>query len=181
MAIHIDDEMHILRAVLDIQNQRRERECKQLAEKITQIPVPDQLLKQLCELGLDFSTVISFHPGCALEQKINSLWSVLKIFHHSFADLRTDLQKFYEYSRQNKIKQKDPLFEGLVSTVVKDVFIICSAASALKDQVQRIRKFISKNEYKNAIADFFDPNQHQFVVQLRNMLTHELFWNLIGE
>lgn len=149
--------------------------CDQLAKEVTHVPIPQQLLARLCDLGLDFPNVIAFHPGLVVERKITSLWSALETLRLAYADLHVNLQRFGTYNQENKIKRKDKEFQRIVASVIKEIFATCSAASALKAHARRVRNLVPENEFHIQLGLSFDHGQHEFVTALRNVLTHEMF------
>ncbi len=176
MTIHVDDGMNLLRTILEVDKNRRQIECALLAKEVTQVPVSDHLLTRLCELGLDFPNVISSHPGFVLDRKMKSLWAALETFRLAYADFEINLKKFDTHNQENRTNRKDKEFQRIVAAVIKEIFATCSAASALKAHAQRVRRdLVPEKEFLIQLGRSFDREQHQFVIKLRNVLTHEMF------
>jgi hypothetical protein len=175
MSININGDLDFLRSILQAQNRQRQIECQQLAREVASVPVSERLLTRLCELGLDFPAVITAHPGFALDQKMNSLWAVLEIFRRAYADLQGKLHEFSTYNRQNRTKRKDAEFERIIASVIKETFAACSAASALRDHARNVRGLLPEDEFRTRLASSIDSSQHEFVIKLRNVLTHQMF------
>ncbi len=175
MAIYVDNGMNLLRTILEVDKNRRQIECAFLAKEVATVPVSDHLLTRLCELGLDFPNVISSHPGFVLDRKTKSLWAALETFRLAYADLQINLRNSAHTTRRIGPTERIKSSERIVASVVKEIFALCSAASALKAHARRVRNLVPENEFHSQLGKSFDRGQHEFVIALRNVLTHEMF------
>jgi hypothetical protein len=173
MGLHIQDDLASLPFYCEFERKRRERECSELVGYLQTIPIEDDHLKRLCQLGPDFQSVISNHPGFSLEQKLNSLWLSVDLFLASSSALKTDFHRFTGFTPTSRSSSNYSEFDLIARSVQKEIFTFCSLASVLKAQAYRVRGILPGTEFNDQCSVSFDVAEHSFVTQLRNVLNHE--------
>jgi hypothetical protein len=173
MGLHIQDDLAPLRFYCEYEKKRRDRECSELISSLQKIPVEDEHLKRLCQLGPDFQSVISHHPGFSLEQKLKSLWLTVELFSASSSALKTDFHRFTEFKPPSRSSSHDSEFDLIARSVQKEIFTFCGLASALKAQAYRVRHILPGTDFDDRRSVSFDAAEHSFITQLRNVLNHE--------
>lgn len=168
MGIHYDSGMSFIRAYVAYEKARRERECERLSKLVATVPVTDAVLQQLEQLNPDdFAQVMRSHPGEKLNRKIESVWTMLRVFRKACADLKADIRGYAAYDHRQRAE-----LSGIDAAVQKDMFAACAAAESLLAHAQRVRLLVPEAEYKAQCASLFDVPQQSFIKQLRNNLVH---------
>lgn len=163
----------VLRAYVAYEKERRERASEQARKLLTTtaVPLPDAVLQQLLELHAgDFAEVMHIHPGAAPERKIGAMWAVLRVFRTACNDLKLQIHSFAKCDIRNLDETRD-----VAAAVQKEIFTVSTAAAALVEHARRVRPLTSGDEYSSHLKAIFDPAEHEFIIELRNNLSHTGF------
>jgi hypothetical protein len=148
------------------------------------VPVSQETLEKISQLADDdFSEVMKCHPGFARERQLRSLWAVLEIFLTACTDLLTAIQRFSKHDLGIRTPSRERALVKILAQVQKEIFAASAAAGALEKHTDTVRKqterakkpLITKKEYEDLRAAVLDLDQHEFVVELRNNLSHSKF------
>jgi hypothetical protein len=170
-----------LRTVLRHQETQRLKRRDELKTLITAIPVPAQLLKEVVWLGpAERKVVLQHHPGHGIDRKLTSLWQMLAIFGRAHTDIVAQLDAFHEFSLSEEMHLPvgRSKLAAIVTALNKELVAFSAAAGALVQFGRRLRGEQGLPDMQPQIAAMFDAHEHDFVIALRNLLSHEEFPDL---
>lgn len=160
------------------QDEHRARRRAELASLVAVTPVTEVVLNEIASLGpADREAVLRHHPGHKLERKLQSLWSMLRVFNRAHVDLVVQLDRFHAFSLTEEMHL--PIgrlrLEEIELAVNKELVAFSAAAGALVDFSRRLRDSIIVPEVQEQLATIFDEEEHRFVTALRNLICHQEF------
>lgn len=118
---------------------------------------------------------INEHPGHAVHTWISSLKKSFDLFETSVEDLLKAIRSFIQEADAGDCfeRPRSERFDELVLRVEKELYAAASAAKAVIDLSQKIRKACDIGvEYDTKLAETFQTNEHIFIVNLRDYTNH---------
>lgn len=168
----------LLKIILKRQDKQKKAMREYLISNVNSVPVSQEVLNKLVwVMADDLDEIMSFHPGCDLNFKIESQVNVLDNYRKCYADLISKLDDFDIASRDSDLFQRPRKIELESHELAcrKEVFSLSSAVFALVDLVRRVTKNMDIPEFDNMRKKCFDTQQHDFIIQLRRNLSHISF------
>lgn len=163
-----------LPTLLEYQAQQKQKRLDELKVQIAAAPVSPELLSELSSLGLDAPEVLRHHPGEKVSRKLHSLWQMLLIFEQAHRDLVEKLNAFEVFSATNEmhLPTGKAQLAAIEIAVNKELMSFSAAASALVQFCRRLKDDELPN-IMEARAAHFEPEEHEFVMALRNGIAHQ--------
>ena len=85
----------LLNLVVRHQEDERRKQRERLSEALSTLPTTEGTLDQLCALSpQDFERVMRAHPAYKTQRKIESVQTMLKVFHRAMTDLEAAVASF---------------------------------------------------------------------------------------
>lgn len=138
-------------------------------------PWSDELLRRAYFSDIQFaSTALSSLPGFAIDQAIDEIRGAVEVFGLCAVDLLSAIEDFKVAANDPKFWQRpaDSLFERHEVILRKSLFAAASAALALVDSCRRVTGKHPVTGLEERRAKTFDRNEHEFIQELRNVMTH---------
>lgn len=160
------------------QSEQRASRRVALAKLVAVVPVPDDVLKEVVWLGPgDREQVLRNHPGYALERKTQSLSSMVSIFSKAHVDLICQLDNFDAFSLTPEMHRPvgKARLEAIEIALNKELVAFSAAAAALVAFHRRLRDAVIVPEVETRLAQSFAEDEHKFVTELRNVISHKEF------
>jgi len=168
-------------AVLRADQERKARRRAELAELVKTIPVPDDLLS---EIAWGWSDLLKNHPGFEAYKKSRALSAMLAVFNRAHKDLVAQLERFHEFTLTEDFGRRRGKRElqEIGEAVDKELLAFSTAAMSLVDHARGLRDLVLVTEFEERRSAIFDVQEHRFITELRNMISHGHFpdvsWHL---
>ena len=160
--------------VLRADNERKERRRAELAEIIANAPVPDEVM---AEVAWGWADLLKHHPGFSIEEKVRALSAMVNVFNETHTDLVAQLDRFHDFCSSAHFGSKTGREELLAieTAVDKELMAFSMAAMSLVDHVRSVRAAIEVADLDLTRGSIFDHEEHSFITDLRNMISHGHF------
>lgn len=165
----------MFRWFVDHEAERRARALASTSDALQTLPTSQETLNALGKLSPeDAERALRAHPGYPMQRKIESLSTMLKLFHRALADLATSVEEFPDAGPAGGDDSREEL-EDLVSTRVnKDLFAALGAAKTLVDYSRRLKGLLEDNVFDVKVNAAFPAGEHSLVMGLRNIVLHQV-------
>jgi len=164
--------------ILDLEAKRKAQRRDELCSAVIGIPVSNELLEEIAWLSQsDRDAVLRHHPGYPMARKMESLWSVLKVFERAHADLSSQLERFRAFSlttEMHKPAGRESL-RNIEVSVSKELLAFSASAAALVEHSRRLQKILAIPLFVEKRGEIFDPPEHRFIIEVRNLISHAEF------
>jgi hypothetical protein len=155
-----------------------DEKCKQrerLSEALNTLPTTEDTLDQLCALSPhDFERVMRAHPAYKTQRKIESVQTMLKVFHRAMTDLEAAVASFPALGSPEAKTEREALEMELSICVNKELLAAVDASQALVAYSRRVKDQLPTDSFDKKRKEIFDENEHELVKALRNLLGHRL-------
>lgn len=173
------DDAASLRAFLEVDRRRREKDREELIKLVKHPPLSPETLSKLVWLGhKDWVIVTHHHPGREIDELETSLRNMVDVFVRCWVDLSRHLDQFTTSAAHKDFmgRPKRSELREIQTGVRKELFAISTASKALVDLSRRLTRKVSIPGWRDRISqDFSSDPTHHLVLQLRNTLTHGWF------
>ncbi len=144
----------------------------------SKVPLDDEVRRRLLELrSEDVLGILRLHPGCKASEALKSMKFAISLFNKSISDYIVCAEQFCSRSCQAGFLDKvnDKFFDELNLSVAKEIYAVSFYSKMLVDQARRLRSAVSVDGYDEMLKTTISTtNAHSFIVELRNMVSHEL-------
>jgi hypothetical protein len=161
----------VVRHQADERRKHRER----IFEALNKLPTTEDTLDQLCALSpQDFERVMRAHPAYKTQRKIESVQTMLKVFHRAMTDLEAAVASFPALGPPDARTEREALELELSICVNKELLAAVDASQALVAYSRRVKDQLPTDNFDKKRKEIFDENEHELVKDLRNLLGHRL-------
>ena len=163
--------------VLRADNQRKARRRAELVDLVKNVPISDAVLS---EIAWGWSDLLKHHPGFEADRKLRALSSMLMVFYQAHKDLTAQLDRFHSFTLSEHFGRrsgKQPLRE-IEQSVDKEVVAFSMGAMSLVDHERGLRGVVKLDGLDERRSAVFDQQEHRFITELRNMISHGQFPDL---
>lgn len=155
-------------------HKREERRRSELSQLVKTVPVPDEVLH---EIMWPYHEILQHHPGYATAQKLIALGGALELLDQTHKDLLSQIEEFHTFSlaRGFASRAKRKALDGTHLRVRKELLAFSAAAASLVDHARRLNVALPIKDLSTHRARHVDQVEHQFVIDLRNLISHGQF------
>lgn len=174
--VHVDNTAFF--EILDRESRRKAHRQDELCAAVTHVPVPSELLEEIAWLSQrDRDAVLRNHPGHPVARKLESLWAVLKVFEHSYVDLKNQLARFHTFSSTTEMHRPSGRenLRNITTSLNKELLAFSASAGALVDHSRRLQKILGIPLFAENLHVIFDAHEHRFIGEVRNLIAHSEF------
>jgi hypothetical protein len=155
------------------QAQERLEKRRRVSDVLQALPTTEETLAQLCSLSPeDARRAMRTHQGCQTQRNIESIETMLQVFHRSMADLKGAVDGFPFLGPPDARNEREALEAEISIRVNKELLAAFSASQALVDYSRKIKHLVSNGVFDQRRHEIFDENEHALVKDLRNILVH---------
>ncbi len=156
------------------QEEQRSRKLAQVTASLQMLPASEGALKELCELSpQDARRALRAHPGYQMHRNLESIESMLRVFHRGLVDLEIAVNSFPALGPAEMRTERESLEVELTVRVNKELLAAVSASQALVDYTRRVRKMLPEGLFDQRRSEIFNHDEHVLVKGLRNLLSHK--------
>jgi hypothetical protein len=153
----------------------RRNQRERLSDVVKTLPTLPETLDQLCLLSpQDFERVMRAHPAYKAQRNIESIETMLEVFHRAMSDLNTVIGDFPTLGPPDARTEREALEKEISIRVNKEILAAVSASQALVDYSRRMKDQFDASIFDKKRMEIFDENEHALVKDLRNLLVHRL-------
>jgi hypothetical protein len=157
------------------QAEERLKQRERLSDTVKVLPTTEGTLDQLCLLSpQDFERVMRAHPAYKVQRNIESIETMLQVFHRAMADLKTAIGDFPALGPPDARSEREASEMEVSIRVNKELLAAVSASQALVDYSRRVKDQLDADAFDNKRREVFDENEHALVKGIRNLLDHRL-------
>jgi hypothetical protein len=157
------------------QADERRKQRERLSEALNTLPTTEDTLDQLCALSpQDFERVRRAHPAYKTQRKIESVQTMLMVFHRAMTDLEAAVASFPALGAPDARTEREALEMELSICVNKELLAAVDASQALVAYSRRVKDQLPTDSFDKKRKEIFDENEHELVKGLRNLLGHLL-------
>ena len=171
------EQFKLFNAMMQEQEERRIATARN-AVVSSDVPLSDEVRSRLLELRLeDAHDILRLHPGYKASEALKSMVFAVSLFNKSISDYLVRAEQFCRRSSQTGFfdKVNDTNVNDLNLSVAKEIYAVSFYSKLLIDQARRLRGVVSIDGYEEMLKSTIDANNaHSFIVELRNMVSHEL-------
>jgi hypothetical protein len=133
------------RALFDLvarhQAQERLEKRRQVSDALQTLPTTEETLAQLCSLSPeDAKRAMRGHPGYETQRNIESIETMLQVFHRSMNDLKAAVDEVPFLGPPDARNERDALEAEISIRVNKELLAAVSASQALVDYSRRVKR-----------------------------------------
>jgi hypothetical protein len=155
------------------QAEQRRQELSLVTSSLQTLPASAETLERLCALSPhDAQRALRDHPGYKTQRNLESIETMLEVFHRALADLDIAVSAFPPLGPPDGRSERESLETEVSVRVNKEILAAISASQALVDYSRRAREFLPSNLYDQKLHEIFDDDEHALVKGLRNLLSH---------
>jgi hypothetical protein len=153
--------------------EQRTQKLAQVTASLQIMPASEQVLEDLCALSpQDAQRALRAHPGYEMHRSLESIETMLPVFHRAVADLNTAVNAFPAPGPIEMRRERESL-EAEISVIVnKEILAAVGASQALVDYSRGVRKLLPVERFDQKRSEIFDDDEHALVKGLRNLLSH---------
>jgi hypothetical protein len=160
-----------------VRQQAEERRAlrERLSDALKTLPTTEETVKQLCSLSPeDFERVMRAHLAYKTQRNIESIQTMLEVFHRAMTDLKIAVGEFPALGPPDARSEREALELDISVRVNKELLAAVSASQALVDYSRRVKDQLPADSFDKKRIEVFDENEHALVKDLRNLLVHRL-------
>jgi hypothetical protein len=155
------------------QAQERLEKTRQVSNALQTLPTTEETLAQLCSLSPeDAKRSMRAHPGYETQRNIESIETMLQVFHRSMNDLKAAVDEFPFLGPPNARNEREALEAEISIHVNKELLAAVSASQALVDYSRKVKDLVPTGVFDQKRLEVFDESEHALVKDLRNILVH---------
>jgi hypothetical protein len=155
------------------QAEQRRQELAQVTASLQTVPASEQVLEELCALSpQDALRALRTHPGYEMHRNLESIETMLRVFHRALADLDIAVNAFPALGPVEMRRERESLEAEISVTVNKEILAAVGASQALVDYSRSARKLLPEQLFDQKRSEIFDDDEHALVKGLRNLLSH---------
>jgi hypothetical protein len=155
------------------QTEQRSQKLAQVTADLQKLPAPAHVIEELCALSpQDAQRALHTHPGYEMHRNLESIKTMLLVFHRALADLDIAVNAFPGLAPVEMRRERESLEAELSVTVNKEILAAVSASQALVDYSRSARKLLPEKLFDQKRSEIFDEDEHALVKGLRNLLSH---------
>jgi hypothetical protein len=122
------------------QADERRKQRERLSEALNTLPTTEDTLDQLCALSpQDFERVMRAHPAYKTQRKIESVQTMLMVFHRAMTDLEAAVASFPALGAPDARTEREALEMELSICVNKELLAAVDASQALVAYSRRVK------------------------------------------
>lgn len=157
------------------QAEERRKQRERLSDRMKTLPTTEEILDQLCLLSpQDSERVMRAHPAYKAQRNIESIETMLEVFHEAMSDLKTAIGAFPALGPPDARGEREALEMEVSIRVNKELLAAVSASQALVDYSRSVKDQLDADAFDKKRTEVFDENEHALVKDLRNLLVHRL-------
>lgn len=128
------------------QAEQRRQQLTQVTAALQTLPASAETLEQLCALSpQDAQRALCKHPGYKTHCNLESIETMLQVFHRALADLDVAVCAFPPLGPPDARGDRECLEAKVSVRVNKEFFAAVSASQALVDYSRRVRELLPEN------------------------------------
>jgi hypothetical protein len=155
------------------QAEQRRQQLTQVTAALQTLPASAETLEQLCALSpQDAQRALRKHPGYKMQRNLESIETMLQVFHRALADLDVAVSAFPPLVPPDARRERESIEAEVSVRVNKEFLASISASQALVDYSRRVRELLPENLFNQKRSEIFDEDEHALVRGLRNVLSH---------
>ena len=155
------------------QAEQRSQKLAQVTASLQTVPASEQVLEELCALSpQDAQRALRTHPGYEMHRNLESIETMLRVFHRALADLDIAVNAFPALGPVEMRRERESLEAEISVTVNKEILAAVGASQALVDYSRSARKLLPEQLFDQKRSEIFDDDEHALVKGLRNLLSH---------
>ncbi|PSH04034.1 MAG: hypothetical protein CXZ00_09500 [Acidobacteria bacterium] len=155
--------------------EERRKQRKRICDALKTPPTTEETLAQLCSLSpQDFERVMRAHPAYKTQRNIESIQTMIEVFHRAMSDLKTAVGEFPTLGPPDARGQREALEIAVSVRVNKELLAAVGASQSLVAYSRRVRDQLPSDLFDKERIEVFDENEHALVKDLRNLLAHQL-------
>jgi hypothetical protein len=155
------------------QAQERQRKRQQVSAALKMLPTTEETLAQLCSLSPeDAQRAMRTHPAYETQRNVESIETMLQVFHRAMADLKTAVDEFPFLGPPDARFEREALETEVSIRVNKELLAAISASQALVDFSRKVRDLVPPGIFDRKRLEVFDASEHALIKDLRNLLVH---------
>jgi hypothetical protein len=175
MEQHTSQTWEIIHLLMRQQKEREREDFDKVVETLRTVPTAQETLEALCALGpTDADRALRSHPGYAGQRCIESIHSMLQLFHCALFDLEKAIAAFPDLRVSDHRITREALEGDLSVRVNKEFYAAIGAAKSLVEMSRGFRDSVEGVLFRSKLDEIFDEEQHEFVVKLRNVVHHQV-------
>lgn len=156
------------------QAEQRSQKLAQVTASFQTLPASEEFLEELCALSpQDALRALRTHPGYNMQRNLESIESMLGVFHRALTDLDIAVNAFPALGPAEMRTERESLEAEVSVRVNKELLAAVSACQALVDYSRRVRKLLPDGLFDQRRSEIFDHDEHVVVKGLRNLLSHK--------
>jgi hypothetical protein len=153
--------------------EQRRQKLAHVTANLQRVPASEQVLEELCGLSPHHAQgALRAHPGYEMHRNLQSIETMLRLFHRALADLDLAVKAFPAPGPIEMRRERESLEEEITLVVNKEILAAVSASQALVDYSRSVRKLLPEKLFDQKRSKIFDDKEHSLVKSLRNHLSH---------